>query len=95
MADKPQKRASESETKNIGATKPHFSLSQADVVLIEKLRRRYQSLALKKDEDSPADINKSEIVRAGIYALKDLPDNQFYKVIEALERLSRGRPPQK
>ena len=69
-----------------------FSLPPEDVEHIERLRARYQKLALEKS-DKPADIVKSEIVRAGIHALIKLSDTQFFKCIENLEVLQEGRPP--
>ena len=69
-----------------------FSLVLEDVEQIENLRLRYQRLALEKS-NRPVDITKSELVRAGIYALIKMQDPQFFKRVEEVEELKEGREP--
>lgn len=68
-----------------------FTLLPEEIEQIEKLRMRYQKIALAQS-DKPADIVKSEIIRAGIQALARLGDSQFFKTLEKLEVLNEGRP---
>ena len=95
MTEKSKKKVSKIDKGAKRVAKPHYSIPPEDIDLIETLRSRYQSLALKKKSNVPADIAKSEIVRAGVHALKNLSDSQFYKAIESLQRLSKGRPEKK
>ena len=95
MTEKGKKKVSKIDKGGKKAAKPHYSIPPEDIDLIETLRSRYQTLALEKKSNIPADIAKSEIVRAGVHALNNLTDAQFYKVIESLQRLSRGRPEKK
>lgn len=95
MTEKDKKRVSKIDEGGRKAAKPHYSIPPEDIDLIENLRSRYQTLALKKKSNVPADIAKSEIVRAGVHALNNLSDSQFYKVIESLQRLNKGRPAKK
>jgi len=37
-------------------------------------------------------LNDSEVVRAGLAALKQISDKQFLQIIKSLIRLKRGRP---
>lgn len=95
MTKKDSQKTAKMDLNGEKVTKPHYSLTPADVSLIEQLRRRYQTFALKENSDGPADISKSEIVRAGIYALTHLSDSQIYKVVESLQKLKKGRPRKK
>jgi hypothetical protein len=72
-------------------TKPHYSMPDADVQIIEALRFRYQKLSLSEEKNVPVDISKSEIVRAGINVLNKLNDSQFIKAINNLDKLPKGR----
>lgn len=90
MNRKQSKESSDRDRPRRKAKPRQFTLLPEDIEQIESLRSRYQKLALAKS-DKPADIVKSEIVRAGIYALRQLNDNQFFKTVEKLEVLKEGR----
>lgn len=82
-----------------GATKPHtgvphkakvirdaFSMPEDDHALFEQLITRAATKG--------ALTNKSELVRAGLHALNNMPDNQFLKALQAIEKIKTGRPAQ-
>ena len=89
MKPKPDEENPKSHKKAKGC---QFSLLPEDVERIEDLRLRYQRLALERS-NRPVDIAKSEIVRAGIYALIKMNDPQFFKRVEEVEELKEGRRP--
>ena len=62
----------------------------ADVELIEELRFRFQQEALNR-ASKPVDINRSEIVRAGIHTLNKLKPGKLYQALEDVEELKEGR----
>lgn len=62
----------------------------ADVDLIEELRLRFQRESLARTS-KPVDINRSEIVRAGIHSLSKLKPEKLYQALEAIEELKEGR----
>jgi hypothetical protein len=62
----------------------------ADIDLIEELRKRFQQEALTRTP-KPADINRSEIVRAGIHSLSKLKPGKLYQALDAVEELKEGR----
>lgn len=68
-----------------------YTMPPADAELVEQLRFRYQREALARTS-KPADIAKSEIIRAGIQVLSKMSDDQLYKVVEQVEELQEGRP---
>jgi hypothetical protein len=69
-----------------------FSMLPSEVDLIQALRRRYQRRSLAAHKDSPADVTKSEIVRAGLAVLKDMSDEDLFNAVEELTELKEGRP---
>lgn len=92
MKPKRNNRIGEESGKPRKKAKPcQFTLLPEEIEQIEKQRSRYQRLFLEKS-DKPADITKSEIVRAGIYALINQSDQQFFKNVESLEVMNKGRP---
>jgi hypothetical protein len=68
-----------------------YTMLPTDAELIEKLRFRYQKEALARTS-KPADVAKSEIIRAGIHALSKMSNEQLYKAVENVEELQEGRP---
>ncbi|MFL6333063.1 MAG: hypothetical protein ACJ754_06930 [Pyrinomonadaceae bacterium] len=70
-----------------------FSMLPSEIDLIQDLRRRYQRRCLTAHKDSPADVTKSEIVRAGLTTLKGMSDDDLFKAVEDLTELKEGRPP--
>lgn len=61
-----------------------FSMPASDYALIEQLRKR----ALEDGEV----LNKSELVRAGLKALTNLPHDKFLKAVRAVGKVKTGRP---
>ncbi len=60
-----------------------FTMPQSDHEYLKILRKKALNLGI--------DINKSELVRAGIKLLNDLSDNDFIKRCQQIERLKPGR----
>lgn len=65
----------------------------SEISLIQELRRRYQRRSLMAYKDSPADVTKSEIIRAGLAVLKGMSDEDLFDAVEGLTELKEGRPP--
>lgn len=61
-----------------------FSLPSSTIIEIDQLRKK-----LAKEGYV---LNKSEVVRAGLVALENLPSRSAMKAISAIERLRAGRP---
>ncbi len=74
------------------AEKRQFTMLPSDDELIEKLRRKYQREALKRNKESPADIARSEVIRAGIHSLKKMSGEDLFSTIENIEELRVDRP---
>lgn len=64
-----------------------FSMPASDAKLIKELKKR----AIKLDVET----NKSELVRAGLHALKALPDNKLVSIINSMPKIKTGRPTKK
>ena len=64
-----------------------FTLPESDYELIKTLKSRYLSLAIN--------VNKSEVIRAGLHALNQMSDPELVSVIESLIRVKTGRPGKK
>jgi len=75
----------------VKAVSCQFTMLPAESDLIEEMRVRYQKEALSVSH-KPADIVRSEIVRAGIWALNNMSSKVLYKHLENLETLKEGRP---
>jgi hypothetical protein len=74
------------------AVQRQFTMLPSDTELIEKLRRKYQREALKRKKETPADIARSEVIRAGIHSLTKMSGEDLFSTIEAIEELKVGRP---
>lgn len=61
-----------------------FTLPESDYEKITVLKERCLGLA--------KNVTKSEIVRAGLYALEALSEGQLLSVVEKLEKVKTGRP---
>jgi hypothetical protein len=68
-----------------------FTMLPSESELIEEIRVRYQKEALSVS-NKPADIVRSEIVRAGILVLSKMNSKDLYEQLEELEILKEGRP---
>ena len=86
----PQRKPSKIAAKK--AVKSQFTMLPSDTDLIEKLREKYQRVALKKKKEMPADIARSEVVRAGIHSLTKMSAEELFLTIEDVEELKVGRP---
>lgn len=67
------------------AVRDNFSMPASDYGIIAELRKR----CLK----SGVNATKSEIVRAGLHALEELPVQELLKVLGNLEKLKPGKRP--
>lgn len=61
-----------------------FTLPSGDYELISTIRQR----CLK----SAVNATKSEVIRAGLYILQSLSDEELVQAIESLEKVKTGRP---
>jgi hypothetical protein len=64
-----------------------FTFPMEDAELIRDLMSRCLGSALG--------TNKSEIVRAGLYALKNMTDAELVEAVKVLEKVKTGRPSRK
>jgi hypothetical protein len=64
-----------------------FTLPAADYELISAIRQRCLNTAVN--------VTKSEVIRAGLHALNQLPDKDLLQVIECLAKVKTGRPKEK
>ena len=64
----------------------------SEVKLIQDLRRKYQNRAHVVRKDRPADVTKSEIVRAALAVLKGLSSEEIFEAVEGVPELKEGRP---
>jgi hypothetical protein len=62
-----------------------FTMPLADYALIAALKQRCIGLGIA--------MKKSELLRAGLAALDQLPDESLTQVVAAVERVKTGRPP--
>jgi hypothetical protein len=60
-----------------------FTIPTSDLELLQQIRKRY----LKAGED----VNKSEIVRAGIHVLSKMSDQDLIKNISSIPKYTVGR----
>jgi hypothetical protein len=77
------------------AVQHQFTMLPSDTELIEKLRRKYQVIALRRKKRAVADIARSEVIRAGIHSLKKMSREDLFSTIERIEELKVGRPKKK
>lgn len=64
-----------------------FTLPSKDYELIATIRQRCLKLA--------TNVNKSEVIRAGLHILESLSDEELLQAIERLEKVKTGRPIEK
>jgi hypothetical protein len=62
-----------------------FTIPELDYALISTIRQRCLASAVN--------VNKGEVVRAGLHALQNMPDEQLLQIMEGLEKVKTGRPP--
>lgn len=67
-----------------GVKKDTFTFPQADYELIDKLKNK----ALK----CKINLNKSEIIRAGLIYLHKLDEKEYILAIECISKVKQGRP---
>lgn len=63
-----------------------FTMPQVDYELIISLKKRSINLGVE--------ITKSEILRAGLKALEQMPEEEFLSKIALVEKIKTGRPKQ-
>jgi hypothetical protein len=61
-----------------------FTIPASDYDLIAFIRQRCLTSAIS--------VNKGEVIRAGLHALQQMPDEQLLQIIEGLEKVKTGRP---
>jgi hypothetical protein len=61
-----------------------FTIPASDYDLIAFTRQRCLASAIS--------VNKGEVIRAGLHALQQMPDEQLLQIIEGLEKVKTGRP---
>ncbi len=61
-----------------------FTLPSEDYELIAAIRQRCLNSALN--------VNKSEVIRAGLHFLNKVSDEELMQVFEGLEKIKTGRP---
>ena len=64
-----------------------FTMPHADYELIGALKQRCLGLGVA--------MKKSELLRAGLVVLRQLPDERLLEVVAAVESVKTGRPPGK
>lgn len=64
-----------------------FTLPASDYDLIAALKKRCLESAIN--------VNKSELVRAGLHALNAMTESELAQIIESLEKVKTGRPTSK
>ena len=60
-----------------------FTMPESDYALIEKLKERLLKMGIS--------LNKSEILRAGLKILYELPDNNLIKASKKVDKIKVGR----
>jgi hypothetical protein len=61
-----------------------FTLPSRDYELIAAIRQRCLSSALN--------VTKSEVIRAGLHALLEMPEEELVRIVNNLEKVKTGRP---
>ena len=61
-----------------------FTLPSGDYELIAAVRQRCLNSAIN--------INKSEVIRAGLHALMEMPEEDLVELVNNLEKVKPGRP---
>lgn len=61
-----------------------FTLPTSDYELINAIKQRCLNSAIN--------VTKSEVIRAGLHALRNMPDEQLSGMMESLEKVKTGRP---
>ena len=64
-----------------------FTLPSRDYELITVVRQRCLNLAIN--------VNKSEVIRAGLHALMEMPEEDLLDLVNNLEKVKTGRPTEK
>jgi len=77
----------ESHAKPGKVVRDSFTMPHADYELIGALKQRCLGLGMA--------MKKSELLRAGLAVLRQLPDERLLEVVAAVESVKTGRPPGK
>jgi len=80
-----RKSAATSSTERVKVIRDSFTMPAADYELIGVLKERCIGLG--------AAMKKSELLRAGLAALQQLPDERLAEVVAAVYSVKTGRPP--
>jgi hypothetical protein len=71
-------------TKQERVIRDSFTLPSGDYELIAAIRQRCLASALN--------ATKSEVIRAGLYALIEMPEEELIRLVSNLEKVKTGRP---
>ncbi|MBD1997952.1 hypothetical protein H6G00_15175 [Leptolyngbya sp. FACHB-541] len=82
-----EESVSKEQAKKERVIRDSFTLPSGDYELIAALRQR----CLK----SAVNVNKSEVIRAGLHALNQLSDEDLLYVVDGLAKVKTGRPAEK
>jgi hypothetical protein len=85
-APKPVARLKAKPIKRVKSIREIFSYSAEDAALLQRLMKRAARTGTLS--------NKSEVIRAGLFALEKLSDDNFTKTLTAVPRLKPGPPKQ-
>ncbi|MBD2078353.1 hypothetical protein [Leptolyngbya sp. FACHB-17] len=64
-----------------------FTIPVSDYEIIDTIRKRCLACALN--------VNKSEVIRAGLHALQNMTNTELIAMMESLEKVKTGRPANK
>lgn len=79
--------ASDREAPKVRVIRDSFTLPAGDYDLIAAVRQRCLSAAVN--------VTKSEVIRAGLQALQQMPEPDLIRLVNSLEKIKTGRPPEK
>lgn len=65
-----------------------YTMPASDHALIYEIQQRYLV-------EHQTHVTKSEIVRAGLHALRGMSDKQLLTILKGLVKMKTGRPPKK
>jgi hypothetical protein len=75
------------QTKKDRVIRDSFTLPSGDYELIAAIRQRCLNSAIN--------INKSEVIRVGLHALMEMPEEDLVSLVNNLEKVKTGRPSEK
>jgi hypothetical protein len=83
--DKKTDKSQGSSKKRPKLVRDSFTMPEDDYGKIKQLKSRCMKLGLE--------AKKSELLRAGLFALESLQDTEFKSIVVKIEKVKTGRPP--